>query len=182
MPSSNIKKDAPYPVTVGAPGTVGNDSTTGAIIPPNLPGSQAVSAQNSASGTKGRFKKDKTHILSIEAKVNTLALKFYDEQLPGANSVYNPAGFLVHHDPNATPNFIDAIKTTNPKDFQVLAIRHNRDEVTDGIWAVAKVKPHWHVIVRLVDQSKRIRVRQILAGFGVVYRPGLDDELWKEQV
>ena len=107
-------------------------------------------------------------------------MKFYDEQLPGANSVYNPAGFLVHHDPNATPNFIDAIKTTNPKDFQVLAIRHDRDEVTDGIWAVAKVKPHWHVIVRLVDQSKRIRVRQILAGFGVVYRPGLDDELWKE--
>lgn len=86
----------------------------------------------------------------------------------------------MHHDPNATPNFIDAIKTTNPKDFQVLAIRHDRDEVTDGIWAVAKVKPHWHVIVRLVDQSKRIRVRQILAGFGVVYRPGLDDELWKE--
>ena len=46
---------------------------------------------------------------------------------------YPHHGFLVQHDPNATPNFIDAIKATNPKDFQVLAIRHDRDEMTDGI-------------------------------------------------
>lgn len=182
MPSNNIKKDAPAVTGQGASGTAGNGSPTGAIISPNLPGSQAVSAQNSTSGTrgKGRPKKNETHILGIHSQVNTLALKFYDEQLPGASSIYNPAGFLVHHDPNATPNFIAAIKATNPKDFQVLAIRHDRDEVTDGIWAVAKVKPHWHVIVRLVDQNRRIRVSQILAGLRVVYRPGLDDELWKE--
>lgn len=93
---------------------------------------------------------------------------------------YPHHGFLVQHDPNATPNFIDAIKATNPKDFQVLAIRHDRDEMTDGIWAVANVKPHWHVIVQLTDQSRRIRVKQILAGLGIVYRQGLDDDLWKE--
>lgn len=107
-------------------------------------------------------------------------MKFYDEQLPGVSSTYTPAGLLAHHDPNATQNFITAIKSTDPKLIQVLAIRHNRDEVTDGIWAVSKVKPHWHVIVRLVDSNGRIRVSQILAGLGIVYRQGLDDELWKE--
>ena len=181
MPDNNIKKDAPAVTGQGAPGTAGNGSATIAIIPSAPSGSQAVSGQNSTGlQGKGRFKKDKTHVLGINSKVNSLALKFYDEQLPGANSVYDPNGFLVQHDPNATPNFIDAIKATNPKDFQVLAIRHDRDEVTDGIWAVANVKPHWHVIVRLTDQSRRIRVKQILAGLGVVYRQGLDDDLWEE--
>lgn len=181
MPGNNIKKDAPAVTGQGAPGTAGNGSATIAIIPSAPSGSQAVSGQNSTGPQgKGRFKKDKTHVLGINSKVNSLALKFYDEQLPGANSVYDPNGFLVQHDPNATPNFIDAIKATNPKDFQVLAIRHDRDEVTDGIWAVANVKPHWHVIVRLTDQSRRMRVKQILAGLGIVYRQGLDDELWKE--
>lgn len=181
MPNNDIKKDAPAVTGQGAPGTAGNGSSTVTIIPSAPPGSQAVSGQNSTGRQgKGRFKKDRTHVLGVNSKVNSLALKFYDEQLPGTNSAYDPNGFLVQHDPNATPGFIAAIKATNPKDFQVLAIRHDRDEVTDGIWAVAKVKPHWHVIVRLTDQSKRIRVRQILAGLRIVYRQGLDDELWKE--
>lgn len=181
MPSSNIKKDAPAVTGQGAPGTAGNGSATVVIIPPVMPGSQAVSGQNSTGAQgKGRFKKDKTHILGNESKVNTLALKFYDEQLPGANSVYDAKGWLVQHDSTAIPNFIATIKAVDPKDFQVLAIRHDRDEATDGIWAVSKVKSHWHVIVRLVDPKARRRVKYILAGLGIVYRPGLDDELWKE--
>lgn len=183
-PNSNmgIKKDAPAVTGQGAPGTAGNGPATGAIIPPVPPGSQAVSAQSFIPGTqgKGRPKKSEKSLLGIMSQVNTLALKFYDEQLPGINSAYDAKGFLVQHDPNAIPAFINAIHATNPKDFQVLAIRHDRDEVADGIWAVSKVKPHWHVIVRLVDQKKRLRVKQILAGLGIVYRPGLDDELWKE--
>lgn len=186
MTSNNIKKDAPAVTGQGAPGTAGNGSgngsTAGTIVSPDTPGSQAVSVHNSISGTrgKGRPKKNETHIVGMYSQVNTLALKFYDEQLPGVNSVYNSAGLLVQHDPTATPNFIAAIKGTDPKSIQVLAIPHNRDEVTDGIWAVSKVKRHWHVLVRLVDQNKRIRVQQILAGLGIVYRQGLDDELWKE--
>lgn len=183
-PNSNmdIKKDAPAMTGQGAPGAAGNGPATGAIIPPVPPGSQAVSLQNPVSGTqgKGRPKKSEKSLLGIMSQVNTLALKFYDEQLPGINSAYDAKGFLVQHDPNAIPAFINAIRATNPKDFQVLAIRHDRDEVTDGIWAVSKVKPHWHVIVRLVNPKARMRVKQILAGLGIVYRPGLDDELWKE--
>lgn len=163
MPSSNTKKDAPAVTGQVAPGTAGNGSTTVTIIPPAPTGSQAVPGQNSGSQGKGRFKNDKTHVLGIDSKVNTLALKFYDEQLPWTAT-----------------RLVDGIKKTPSKDFQVLAIRHDRDEVTDGIWAVSKVEHHWHVIVRLVDQNRRIRVRQILAGLGIVYRPGLDDDLWKE--
>lgn len=61
-----------------------------------------------------------------------------------------------------------------------MAIVHDRDTVTAGIWAEAAIKPHLHIIVRCMDRKKRIRVRTIMDCLGIFFRPGLDDSLWQE--
>ena len=73
-------------------------------------------------------------MLSIHSKVNAFAIKFYDEQLPYGWQMTS-----------------DAIKSLSKEEVIVMAIRHDRDEQADGIWAVALEKPHYHVIV----QTKR---------------------------
>lgn len=108
----------------------------------------------------GKSKDDKT--LSLYSKVYSVALKFYEEQLPYGEQA-----------------FIDAVRGSDKRYVQVLAIKHDRDEVSDGIWAVASVKPHWHVIVRMTDRKKSLRVKNILEGLCVVFRPQIDDALWK---
>lgn len=111
----------------------------------------------------GKKSKHDRHMLGIDSKVYALAIKCYDEQLPyGREYTFN------------------AIRQTNKSDFQVIAIIHDRDTVTDGIWAEAVVKPHIHIIVRCVDRKKRIRVRTIMDCLGIVFRPNLDDALWRE--
>lgn len=127
---------------------------------------QDASTQNASSmdiipQKRRRFKGDSTHILSAHAKVRTLAVKCYAEQLPKGEQC-----------------LVDNIKATSPKVAQIMAIRHDRDIVTDGIWAVAAVKPHWHIILRLVPDKARIRVLQLMADLGIYFRPGADDELW----
>lgn len=107
-----------------------------------------------------KWKNDKHKILSIEAKVYSFALKFYDEQLP----------FGIE----AT---IDAINRTEKDKFQVLLIRHDRDEVSDGVWKVAREKRHYHMICRCTNNKERIRIYQMLNWFHIYYRPGLDDML-----
>lgn len=128
---------------------------------------QDASTQNASSmdiipQKRRRFKGDSTHILSAHAKVRTLAVKCYAEQLPKGEQC-----------------LVDNIKATSPKVAQIMAIRHDRDIVTDGIWAVAAVKPHWHIILRLVPDKARIRVLQLMADLGIYFRPGTDDELWE---
>ena len=128
---------------------------------------QDASTQNASSmdiipQKRRRFKGDSTHILSAHAKVRTLAVKCYAEQLPKGEQC-----------------LVDNIKATSSKVAQIMAIRHDRDIVTDGIWAVAAVKPHWHIILRLVPDKARIRVLQLMADLGIYFRPGTDDELWE---
>lgn len=107
-----------------------------------------------------KWKNDKHKILSIGKKVYSFALKFYDEQLPlGIEAT------------------IDAINRTEKDKFQVLLIRHDRDEVSDGVWKVAREKRHYHMICRCTNSKERIRIYQMLNWFHIYYRPGLDDTL-----
>lgn len=99
-------------------------------------------------------------ILSIKEKVYSFALKFYDEQLP--------------YGLQAT---IDAIRQTKKEDFQVLFICHDRDEVADGIWEVAKEKQHYHMICRCTNNKSRVRIYEMLDWFHIFFRPGQDDML-----
>lgn len=132
-----------------------------ASVPLSISSNNSIAQGNTAN--KGRFRKDKTKVLSAESKVNTVAFKFYDEQLLKWGEQF----------------FIDAVRVTKPSVAQVLAIKHDRDTVADGIWQEATVKPHWHVIVRLTKRESRKRVKNILGELGIDFRPGLDDDLWK---
>lgn len=121
------------------------------MTPDDLPGGSA----------KKRFKRDKTKVLGYHQKVYAVAFKFYDEQLPWGEQA-----------------FIDAVQNSDKRKAQVMAIKHCRDTVTDGIWALAVAKPHWHVLVRMSDRRDSMRVSSILESLRIKYRSGTDDELW----
>lgn len=98
--------------------------------------------------------------LSIAAKVNSFAIKCYDEQL-----VFGL---------EAT---IQAIEQIDKNEYQVIGICHSRDEVSDGVWQVALEKRHYHIIVRCTNNKKRVRIYQLLNMLHIYFRPGLDDML-----
>lgn len=101
-------------------------------------------------------------MLSIMSKVNAAAIKIYDEQLV-----------------DGVDAMIDAIEKCDKEDIYVLAIRHDRDEQTDGIWAVSIEKPHYHIIVKYRNRLKKERVKAILDMLHIQFRQGLDDLLLK---
>lgn len=122
---------------------------------------QTAGGSQAPSGKKS--KKAERHVLGVKSTTYTLAVKCYDEQLP-----------------YGWPGTIAKIQALDPKKYHVLAIRHDRDEVTDGIWQTAKVKPHVHIILRHVDRKGRTKVGTLLDKLGVYFRPGTDDKLWED--
>lgn len=125
-------------------------------------GEQSAECKTSDTNLAGLKKKSKI-TLTMESKVTTLALKFYPEQLPGG-----------------WDNLKKIIKAIDKALYQVLAIMHYKDYLKDDIWAPSNEKPHIHIIFRMTDTSKSIRVKQILQMLNVVFRQGIDDKLWKE--
>ena len=61
--------------------------------------------------------------------------------------------------------------------YYVMAIKHDEDEETDGVWDVAKEKPHFHLIIKAKDSHDVFRVKDMLARLGIVFRPDLDTTL-----
>lgn len=118
--------------------------------------------ENTAKPGRGRWNRNKLKVLPADAKVNAFAIKCYAEQMPWGWDTVKAN-----------------IKATDKTHFHVIAILHDRDLVTDGIWATALEKPHFHIIVRCVDRKKRIRVRTAMGQLGIVFRPGVDDSLWE---
>lgn len=156
---AEIKNDAPAVAGQNAPSPESSQNS----IPQKQLVYQAFAPNNLPDGgRKKRFKKDRTKILGIHQKVYSVAFKFYGEQLPWGEQA-----------------FINAIKNSDKRIVQILAIKHDRDVVTDGIWAVSTVKPHWHVIIRMTDRRRSMRVGTILQLLNIYYRPGIDDDLWK---
>lgn len=107
------------------------------------------------------------NVLSIHSPVYAVAIKCYDEQLAAgeAGDYEGLAGM---------------IRAVDPQKYHVLAIRHDRDIITDGIWDAAAEKPHYHVIVRCADRKSRVKVSTVMNMFGICFRRGTDDALWKE--
>lgn len=101
--------------------------------------------------------------IPLDAKVNSMAIKVYDEQLP--------LGW------QAT---VTSMCATSKKDFQIIGICHNRDIHAEkgDFWQASIEKPHYHIIFRCVDRNKRIRVQTVLGTIGIVFRPHLDNELY----
>lgn len=129
--------------------------------PAPLDSSSIIIPQSNGNCQASKRDKRATHVLSIGQKVYSLAVKCYAEQLLRGEA------FLY-----------SSICNTLPADFQVLAIKHDRDAYSDGIWKVATEKPHYHIIVRCTDHKKRVRVGTVMRCLGIYFRPGVDDVLW----
>lgn len=137
------------------------------IIPPGeavCQGPVAAVAAPAHAHQKGVLDDDdkkKARIIGIDTAVYSLAIKCYEEQLPLGEQ--------------AT---MDAVMSLDNKRYHVIAIKHDQDTVTDGIWAEAAVKHHYHVIVRCTDKQDRFRVKNMLNNLHIHFRPGTDDKLW----
>lgn len=155
---NEIKKDAPAIAGQNAPIPKNSEDS----IAQNPPIYQGVTPDDLPDGAqKKRFKRDKAKLIGIHQKVYSVAFKFYEEQLPLGEAA-----------------FIDAVRGSDKRMAQVMAIKHDRDIVTDGIWQCAAVKPHWHVIVRMTERNRSMRVGTILKALNIEYRPKIDDALW----
>lgn len=109
----------------------------------------------------GRPAKGMPKVLSIASRSTTLAAKFYLEQLENGDETA----------------FFNRVKGIDKNRFYVMAIKHDEDEETDGVWSVAKEKPHFHMIIKARDSHDVFRVKDTLAKLGIVFRPGLDTTL-----
>lgn len=121
----------------------------------------AQNTANTQEPKEHKGSKKQRKVLAYQAKVYSFAVKCYDEQLPGGWA-----------------NTVKLIRKLDKK-YHVLAIRHGRDLITDGIWACPTEKCHYHFIIRCTDRKARVHVYTILKLLGIVFRPGIDDELWK---
>ena len=150
-----IKKDAEALAKQSAP-----QNSTATSITQNNANMQALS--KSEPEQKERKGSKKLHkVLAYRAKVYAFAIKCYDEQLPGG-----------------WKRTVELIRKLDKK-YHVLAICHDRDMITDGIWACPLEKRHYHIIVRCANAKDRVHVSTILNLLGIVFRPGVDDDLWK---
>ena len=148
--SAVARQDASIPV----PQIISTNS-----IPQNTLVNQGQASSNGNS--KKKSKKDERHMLGYNSSTYSAAFKFYNEQLP--------QGELA---------LIQAIQKSDKRKVQILAIKHYKDTVTDGIWTAAAVKPHWHVILRMINRKDRKHVYTMLRELHIKYRKGVDDELW----
>lgn len=92
--------------------------------------------------------------LRKDSTCSTLAVKCYDEQLSAGER-----------------GLIEAIKAVSADEIQILAIHHNR----------SISKAHWHVIMKTSRREKKMRVVSTLKKLSIVFRDGIDDELWNNR-
>lgn len=105
-------------------------------------------------------KNRKVKALTYDHQIRTLSIKCYAEQMPQGWD------FVKQN-----------IKVVDKSKWQVIGICHDRDPVGDNFWEPSTDKPHYHIIVRVLN-DKRARVKQVLDALGVVYRPVDDKSLW----
>lgn len=103
----------------------------------------------------------KKKVLNINDSVRSLSIKVYDEQLV-----------------QGWDNTVQSIKSIDKNIMQVIGICHNQDINSDDIWECALEKPHYHIIVRILNKKQK-SISTILKLLGVAYRKGLDDSLWR---
>lgn len=138
---------------------VDNSSSSTTIILHNGGENQVI------NGNKPKWSKKGQRVLTLDHTVHSLAIKCYEEQMPGGWDAV-----------------CDVIRQTSGKDFHVVAIRHYKEIYADEghFWKSAYEKNHFHIIFRCVDRKKRMRVGSVLRQLGIVFRKGLDDNLWKD--
>ena len=137
--------------------------TEAPIIPPKGEPSNTPIIDDKAPKNKGKQTKNRGG-LTMASTVPDLSIKVYEEQIEG--------GF---------PALFERIRALDKKEWQALAIVHDEDEVPEEIFEPAYKKPHVHVLDRRADHKDRRKVSTFLNALGIVFRPGLDDEIWKNR-
>ncbi|MBR4578925.1 MAG: hypothetical protein IKO22_04875 [Oscillospiraceae bacterium] len=135
-------------------------------IPPAEAAESASIQDNTAArarqrGGRRKWSKSGHTILQNGSKVRSMAVKCYDEQLPyGWQYVQSK------------------IKAVDPALFHIVAIKHDKDTVSDdSFWKTALEKAHYHILLRSA-KNESYYVKDLLLNLGIVFRPGEDDPLW----
>lgn len=107
--------------------------------------------------------------LTMESSVPDLSIKVYEEQIDG--------GF---------PALFERVRALDKAEYWALAIVHDKDEVADEIFEPAYKKPHAHIDAlrskkTAGNRKDRRNVSTFLKLLGITFRPGIDDELWKNR-
>lgn len=154
------KKDAP-----ARNGKSASSNTSENIIPQTAQENKSQTpqtAQKSKSRKKGGRPADgEPQLLSVASRTATMSVKCYLEQLENGDEEL----------------FFDRVRSIESGRYIVMAIKHDEDEITDGVWAVAKEKPHYHLIMKSLDSHDVFRVKDMLAKLGIFFRPDLDTTL-----
>ena len=103
----------------------------------------------------------KAKFLTMKSQVRMISIKCYEEQLP-----------------YGWEETVKRIKKISKDKWIVIAIKHDKDSVTDEVWEPPLEKAHFHIIVKFVN-GDHPRVKNILEALDVVYRPIEDEVLWK---
>ncbi len=115
-------------------------------------------------------KKHNARMLKPGARTRTIAAKFYEEQLPLG------VDYLV-----------DKVRHLDPKECRVIIMLHNQDENADGdLWVPSFEKWHIHMIMEGADTGTKSKKKQFftnnfLKSLGIVFRPKIDDDLWRNR-
>ena len=157
---------------------------------------------------------------STSSQTNTLSLKIYTEQLMQADDREkyeelakelkqmqdaddrDEAEYKAKQDEfdkldrEACTAFIERVKAIDPKQFCVVSIKHDKDEVrnNDDLFEISIKKPHWHIYVWtpnddvFYDAGRSFRVHTMICGdsrkghekqyLGINYDPKRDVSIW----
>lgn len=138
--------------------------TEAPIIPPKGEPSNTPIIDDKTPKNKGAKQTKNRGGLTMASTVPDLSIKVYEEQISG--------GF---------PALFERIQALDKKEWQALAIVHDEDLNADEIFEPAKNKPHAHILDRRANPKDRRKVSTFLNALGITFRPGLDDDIWKNR-
>jgi hypothetical protein len=138
-----------------------------------------------------KAKRKRAKEFNINQTRTVFASKFYLEQFAGLSIHYQNQGYTRDTDLSSLPE--DELKMiTNQaelelyrrirkesSDYIAILVKHDRDEVTDGVWEVATAKPHYHLLFKIRDYNKRQKARTVLNRLGVQFDKERDEDLIK---
>lgn len=138
-----------------------------------------------------KAKRARVKEFNISQTRTSFASKFYLEQFAGLSIYYQNKGYTRDTDLSSLDKEeLDTIVyqaelelyTRIRKeigDYIAILIKHDKDEVTDGVWEIATAKPHYHLLFKVRDYKKREKARTVLNRLGVQFDKERDEDLIK---
>lgn len=77
--------------------------------------------------------------MTVKSNVKTLALKVYDEQIPGG-----------------WEKLKERIKELKKAEYQCLGIKHDEDVLGDDFFEPSTEKPHYHILIRVMEDAQNV--------------------------